>query len=81
MKAALLALLLAGCASVWNYVEVTKADMTSYPNDRQVCAWKSYDVARCSWGGSVCMGDPRSSYKRCMYELGYTVEGLRPRTP
>ena len=73
-----LAVLSSGCASVWNYVPVTRADMSDYEKDRQVCAWKSYVSARCSFGGSVCMGDPRDAYKLCMYELGYTVEGLKP---
>jgi hypothetical protein len=73
-----LALMLASCASVGNDVEVTKDDMSLYPNDRQVCAWKSYDVAGCVWGGSICQGDPRAVYKACMYDLGYTVDGLKP---
>ena len=73
-----LAVLSSGCASVWNYVDVTRADMSNYEKDRQVCAWESYISARCSYGGSVCMGDPRDAYKLCMYKLGYTVEGLKP---
>jgi hypothetical protein len=59
-------------------IQVSKADMSRFEDDRLGCASESYRAAGCMYDGAICDGDPRPAYKLCLHKLGYTIAGFTP---